>query len=73
MFLFLFASHKHFTLIQNIFKLVQIIEQLVLSGIEKKKKQNKTKLSIRFSELAYKEQEDVVNVPLYLACRINRL
>lgn len=39
----------------------------------KEKKQNKTKLSIRFSELAYKEQEDVVNVPLYLACRINRL
>ena len=30
-------------------------------------------LAIRFSQLEYKEQEDMINVPLYLACRINKI
>ncbi len=30
-------------------------------------------LAIRFSTLEYKKQVDMINVPLYLACRINRI
>ncbi|MCR5762670.1 MAG: ATP-binding protein [Treponema sp.] len=33
----------------------------------------KPKIAIRLSELSYKKQEDMINVPLYLACRINRI
>jgi len=35
-------------------------------------REEKPELSIRFSTLQYKKQEDMINVPLYLACRINK-
>ena len=32
----------------------------------------KSNLAIRFSELSYKKQEDLLNVPLYLAIRVKQ-
>lgn len=37
------------------------------------RKEQKPELAIRFSELPYKEQDDMVNVPLYLGGQIKRL
>lgn len=37
------------------------------------RKENAPGIAIRFSALPYKEQEDMVNVPLYLAGRVDRL
>ena len=37
------------------------------------RREQKPDLAIRFSQLEYKEQEDMINVPLYLACRINKI
>ncbi len=43
----------------------------VLSASFKRyRREQKPALAIRFSQLEYKEQEDMINVPLYLACRI---
>ena len=46
----------------------------VLSASFKRyRREQKPQLAIRFSQLEYKEQEDMINVPLYLACRINKI
>lgn len=37
------------------------------------RKEQKPELAIRFSELPYKEQDDMVNVPLYLAGQIKKI
>ena len=43
----------------------------VLSASFKRyRREQKPQLAIRFSQLEYKEQDDMINVPLYLACRI---
>lgn len=36
-------------------------------------REEKPELAIRFSQLEYKEQDDMINVPLYLAGRINKV
>ena len=37
------------------------------------RKEQKPKLAIRFSEFPYKKQDDMINLPLYLAGQISRL
>ena len=43
------------------------------ASFKRYRNEQKPILAVRFSELPYKKQEDMVNVPLYLACQINRL
>lgn len=43
------------------------------ASFKRYRKEQHPKCAIRFSELPYKEQEDMINVPLYLACRVNRM
>ena len=42
------------------------------ASFKRYRRENTPELAIRFSPLEYKKQEDMVNVPLYLACRINK-
>ena len=37
------------------------------------RREEKPEHAIRFSQLEYKEQDDMINVPLYLACRIKEM
>ncbi len=43
------------------------------ASFKRYRREQKPELAIRFSQLEYKEQEDMINVPLYLACRINKI
>ena len=43
------------------------------ASFKRYRREQKPDLAIRFSQLEYKEQEDMINVPLYLACRINKI
>lgn len=43
------------------------------ASFKRYRREEKPDLAIRFSQLEYKEQEDMINVPLYLACRINKI
>ena len=43
------------------------------ASFKRYRKEQHPKCAIRFSELPYKEQQDMTNVPLYLACRVNRM
>ncbi|EID84146.1 putative ATPase (AAA+ superfamily) [Treponema sp. JC4] len=43
------------------------------ASFKRYRKEQKPNLAVRFSELPYKEQDGMVNVPLYLAGRIKRL
>ena len=43
------------------------------ASFKRYRREEKPDLAIRFSQLEYKEQEDMINVPLYLADRINKL
>ena len=43
------------------------------ASFKRYRNEQKPAIAIRFSELPYKEQEDMVNVPLYLAGQIKRL
>ena len=43
------------------------------SSFKRYRRENNPELAIRFSTLEYKKQEDMVNVPLYLAGQIKRL
>ncbi len=45
----------------------------VSASFKRYRKEQKPNLAIRFSELPYKKQEDMVNVPLYLADQIKKL
>jgi len=45
----------------------------ISASFKRYRKEQKPNLAIRFSELPYKKQEDMVNVPLYLAGQIKRL
>ena len=52
----------------------EAIEWLVSSGIVLRIYDvTKAELAIRFSELPYKEQDDMVNVPLYLAGQMKKI
>lgn len=42
------------------------------ASFKRYRREEKPKLAIRFSTLQYKKQEDMINMPLYLACRINK-
>ncbi|MDD7417713.1 MAG: AAA family ATPase, partial [Spirochaetales bacterium] len=42
------------------------------ASFKRYRREEKPELAIRFSTLQYKKQEDMVNVPLYLAGRINK-
>lgn len=43
------------------------------ASFKRYRREQKPDLAIRFSQLEYKEQEDMINVPLYLVCRINKI
>lgn len=43
------------------------------ASFKRYRREQKPDLAIRFSQLEYIEQEDMINVPLYLACRINKI
>ena len=43
------------------------------ASFKRYRREQKPDLAIRFSQLEYKEQEDMINLPLYLACRINKI
>ena len=42
------------------------------ASFKRYRREEKPELAIRFSTLQYKKQEDMINMPLYLACRINK-
>lgn len=43
------------------------------ASFKRYRRENNPELAIRFSTLEYKKQEDMLNVPLYLAGQIKRL
>ena len=43
------------------------------SSFKRYRKEELPEVAIRFSQLEYKEQDDMVNVPLYLACRLKKI
>lgn len=43
------------------------------ASFKRYRREQKPDLAIRFSQLEYKEEEDMINVPLYLADRINKI
>lgn len=47
-------------------------ENVISASFKRYRRENLPALAIRFSVLPYKEQEDMVNVPLYLAGRIDK-
>ena len=48
-------------------------KNILSASFKRYRKEQNPNLAIRFSELPYKKQEDIVNVPLYLAGRIKRI
>ena len=43
------------------------------ASFKRYRRENNPEIAIRFSTLEYKKQEDMINVPLYLACRISKI
>ncbi len=43
------------------------------ASFKRYRREQKPGIAIRFSQLEFKEQEDMINVPLYLADRINTI
>ena len=43
------------------------------ASFKRYRREEKPERAIRFSQLEYKEQDDMINVPLYLACRIKEM
>jgi len=48
-------------------------ENVTSASFRRYRKENQPKFAVRFSTLEYKEQEDMVNIPLYLACSLKRV
>lgn len=48
-------------------------ENLTSASFKRYRREEKPELAIRFSQLEYKEQDDMINLPLYLAGRIGLL
>ena len=48
-------------------------ENVTSASFKRYRKEESPSLAIRFSTLQYKEQEDMINVPLYLAGRIKQI
>lgn len=48
-------------------------KNIISASFKRYRNEQKPNLAIRFSELPYNEQEDMVNIPLYLAGQIKRL
>ncbi|MBQ0162786.1 MAG: DUF4143 domain-containing protein, partial [Treponema sp.] len=48
-------------------------ENVTLANFKRYRRENKPSVSIRFSTLPYKKQDEMINVPLYLAGRCRTL